>query len=935
MAYLFLLPLVLKRLRIRWMLSALSLVGIALTIGLVTSIPVFTDSVGFGILQKELAEFAFGNLSPPLALRYYRVPNAPTVMSVQQALDTGVWLAQLTEREVGVPVDRAYIQIGSHALTMRALPDDERYQQRELRQVRINAVPGVSDQIRVMEGQPFSAADDSPELLVWGRQAFLDQLGVRVGEQFELFNYNAVRPDQPLRFRIAGSWEAVDPLGPFWYRDPHDLLADEFLTSLNAFARFVAPIMPQQVDFTYWYFVLDENRLRFDEVDRYTRGLAIAQGKAESMIPSIRVDRSPVEPLLKVQSRTRVLKELLYGFSLPIVALLLFFIATISAITVRYQRHENAILVSRGASASQVLLISLIEGSVLIIVGLPLGLLACNHLALVMGRNSSFLSFDRAPLALAVHSLDWRMVVIALVISLLARLLPTLRGANRTIVTHGRQRARALGNGLALRALLLVMLTAITAYAYWQLDQRGIMAPISWEASGGVRRDPLLYLAPALFILTCGWVLAELFPLLMRLPDTLGRLLPGVSVYIGLHNLARDSGAYTAPLFLLILCLCLGSFEASIARSADTWLVDRLRYQVGADYRFAHAVITDGPEAGIGQDAWLMPVSEYEKLPGVLRATRIGSYTAIPTIDGMSRMELMGIDRLDFPQVAYWRDDYAGEALGSLLNKMASQIDGVLVTRRFLDRTSLFLGDRLILEVIVEEGVMPIPFVIMGVFDHFPTMYETRGSLAVANLDYLFDQIGRTEPHTIWLRTEADLDAMELSEALKQLRVVTRAEQNTWELIAKDRARLERVGIFGNLTVGFLAGSLVAWLGLLIYTFASLTGRLRSFAVLRALGLNIKQVLAIVSVEYLLVILYGIVGGAMAGIATSQLFVPFFQFTEDPAVQVPPFVPEIAAEQLAWIISVYVSVLIIAEAVVLVRATRREAFQTLRLGDEE
>jgi putative ABC transport system permease protein len=165
--------------------------------------------------------------------------------------------------------------------------------------------------------------------------------------------------------------------------------------------------------------------------------------------------------------------------------------------------------------------------------------------------------------------------------------------------------------------------------------------------------------------------------------------------------------------------------------------------------------------------------------------------------------------------------------------------------------------------------------------------------------------------------------------------VITRAEQNTWELIGEDRARLERVGIFGNLTVGFLSGSLVAWLGLLIYTFASLTGRLRSFAILRALGLDIKQVLAIVSIEYLLVILYGIIGGAIAGIATSQLFVPFFQFTEDPTVQVPPFLPEIAAEQLAWIILVYVSVLIIAEAVVLVRATRREAFQTLRLGDEE
>ncbi|MBC7238232.1 MAG: hypothetical protein H5T69_20510, partial [Chloroflexi bacterium] len=237
MPYLSFLTLVLKRTRTRWVLFLLSLLGTALTVGLVSAIPIFTESVGFGILQKELAEYAFGNLNPPLALRYYRIPSAPEVMSVQQALDTGVWLAQLTEAEVGVPIERAYIQIGSHALTMRALPDDQRYKKREMRQVRINAVPGVGEHIRILDGQPFSAADTSDELLLWGRQEFLDKLGVRVGERFELFNYNAVYPDQPLRFRIAGTWEAIDPLGAFWYRDPHDLMAEEFLTSLNAFAH--------------------------------------------------------------------------------------------------------------------------------------------------------------------------------------------------------------------------------------------------------------------------------------------------------------------------------------------------------------------------------------------------------------------------------------------------------------------------------------------------------------------------------------------------------------------------------------------------------------------------------------------------------------------------------------------------------------------------
>ena len=146
---------------------------------------------------------------------------------------------------------------------------------------------------------------------------------------------------------------------------------------------------------------------------------------------------------------------------------------------------------------------------------------------------------------------------------------------------------------------------------------------------------------------------------------------------------------------------------------------------------------------------------------------------------------------------------------------------------------------------------------------------------------------------------------------------------------------MERVGIFGNLTVGFLAGSLLAWLGLLIYTFASLIGRVRRFTVLRAIGLGLNQVLATLSIEYFIVIVYGVLVGALAGVATSQLFARYFQFTEDPTIQVPPFRPEIAWTQIQWIVLAYLAVLVVAEVIVLVRATRREVFQALRLGDEE
>ena len=438
--------LVVKRSLRHWLLTLLSVIGIAVTVGLIASIPIFSDSVGMRILRQELTEDAYGS-SPPLALRYYRVPSSPNTMTVQQALDTGEWLGAMTRREVGLPIDRTYTQIGSHALTIQTLSEDTRYEERDLRQVRINCVLDVDEQIEIIEGQPFSAGNEADELLIWTRPEMLEKLGIQIGERFQLFNRNALHPDQPTTFRIAGTWRAKDPGSPFWYRNPHKLLEREFITSLDAFSRFVAPIMPQQIDYTFWYYVLDENRLRFDDVDLYAKGVRIAEQRASTRLSNIRVDRSPIEPLQEVQQRTTVLERLLFGFTVPVIVLLLAFIGSIAMISVRFQRNEIAILMSRGGSHMQLFFINLMTGLLHIALGTPLGLAMGLVFARGMSLNTGFLTFDRrTPLPLATQGIEWRLVGLALLFSLVARLVPTLRASGKTIVTYGRTRARNNSN---------------------------------------------------------------------------------------------------------------------------------------------------------------------------------------------------------------------------------------------------------------------------------------------------------------------------------------------------------------------------------------------------------------------------------------------------------------------------------------------------------
>ena len=329
-----------------------------------------------------------------------------------------------------------------------------------------------------------------------------------------------------------------------------------------------------------------------------------------------------------------------------------------------------------------------------------------------------------------------------------------------------------------------------------------------------------------------------------------------------------------------------------------------------------------------------MPVEEYRKPPGVTDATRVGHHTALSLPDNMPSVDLLGIDRSDFGRVAHFRRDYARLPLGELLNRLARESNALLITPDYLERATLSVGDTLTLDVYVEGAVKRMEFTIVGTIDYFPSMYPSEGPIAVTNLDFIHDQVGGIHPHSIWMRTEPDADIERLEESLERMGVVTVNERNYREMLSEDRQRLERVGIFGNLTVGFLSGSLLAWLGLLLYTTASLMSRVHRFTILRAIGFMTRQILGTLSVEYFCVIAYGLLAGAGIGIAASRLLVPYFQFTDTPNLQVPPFIPHLDWQRLVWSAIVYLAVLTISELIVLANATRREAFQALRMGNE-
>jgi putative ABC transport system permease protein len=134
---------------------------------------------------------------------------------------------------------------------------------------------------------------------------------------------------------------------------------------------------------------------------------------------------------------------------------------------------------------------------------------------------------------------------------------------------------------------------------------------------------------------------------------------------------------------------------------------------------------------------------------------------------------------------------------------------------------------------------------------------------------------------------------------------------------------MERVGIFGTLTIGFLASATMAILGLLLYSYASLRERMYRFSVLHAIGLLHRQIVTQVVMEYTFLAAFGALAGTIIGLLASRLFVPFFRVTAEKGIPLPPLIPLTSDGSMASLAIVFTAIIVAAEVSTIMSALRR------------
>lgn len=218
-----------------------------------------------------------------------------------------------------------------------------------------------------------------------------------------------------------------------------------------------------------------------------------------------------------------------------------------------------------------------------------------------------------------------------------------------------------------------------------------------------------------------------------------------------------------------------------------------------------------------------------------------------------------------------------------------------LASRYFMERTGLKVGG----EVELVFGRLLLPVTIQGVVDYFPTMYNNDAGYIIVNQNHLFYYGGMTSeratqstPTEAWLTLTSDQDARRAAQAAFLDRYGIPAGQIVDSQAILEEIRTDpvvRAGGSGILLLALVAAFAILALGFALTLYLGGQARTIEVSVMRAVGISPRQLITMISLEYLLIAGIGLVIGTIAGLRISQTMLSFLNVTDTGSKIVPDF----------------------------------------------
>lgn len=895
--------------------------GFTMAVALTVSIPIYAESAGYRLLINSISENQQpGTRLPPFALIYKfgGASTRPVAYEQWQFADNA--MRNLSAYGIDLPAPPLVRYAASEKLEIR-FPDSKPTTPSVVR-ARIGFLSDIEQHIRISSGEFPKPWDGTGPIEVLVAQNTSDKNTILLDDVF-LAQKRGGRYALEANIKIVGIWQPRNDNDLYWFT-PAAAYSDVFFVPESTWQYLVNRPPAEFVEQAGWYAAYDGSGVQSNNTPQITNGITTVTSEMSQLLPGVDLYRSPLSQLQQQQIEVRQLTVTLLLFGVPLISLLLAFVWQIAGLLVARQELEIAVLRSRGVTRLQLLGMSVVEGGFIalcaLFAGIPLSLLV----ARAIGLTQSFLRFGNLNIPEPqLLTQSWMHGGFIAAFAIPAIVIPALRLTRNSIVTLRQSQARQHMPPWIERYFVDLLLFVPAWYGYQQLSVGGSLAVPGLETEGGLDdpfRNPLLLLAPALFIGASTLLVIRLFPRIIKLVAALIQRLPGVVGISALRQLSRNPGSLRGPILLLILTISLATFTASMARTLDQYSVDRANYRSGADYRLLPSTMigtsvdisgdvpnlpdpdllsgrtqltsATGEQSPIVSLEYLyVPVSDFADIPGIQAATLVAPSKIDMNINGTAKSGVMyAIDPTTFAHVVAdtWRSDYATQSLGEIINSMNVNIDDAVVSQRLAEELNLKVGDRF--EIVVDSlgSRRSISVVVTNIIQYMPTLYNEGPYFILTNYAHITNELGGKYMYEIWLRSDgteniASVQSIAFRNSLRVLPYTPTAFVNA-EILQP-----QRQGLFGLLSIGFIATGVMSMIGMLAYILLTLRRRSVEFGVLRAIGISQTALRLTLALEQLVTIGFSTLVGLLIGIITSTMYLPFLKVSQGVYPETPPF----------------------------------------------
>ncbi len=896
-----------------------TLLGLSVATTLALSLVLYVDAVNTGLLASRLSD-------PPYAFRFRYLGSWEGNITGADVDSASAAVTGSFADLIGLPTAREVLYARGPAWTTRLASGVS------LPAFSIGALQGAEDQMEIVSGEwpPRARAEGDP-LPVMLPETVLYTMGVQVGDIISVQRSGLT----PLDVQIAALWRPVDADDPSWVFIPtffdNVMLVqpDDLWTALEGLER--------PVEEGAWYLVFDGATLKTSDVNRLLGSITDGQRIVAATLPGIRMDLSPVDGLNAFNVEVTTLTQQLVIVILPVGGLVLYFVSLVAGLLVSRQQSEDVTLRSRGMSRWAILLLHVLQWLTLALIALGVGLIVSPLIVLLVGQTTSFLRFDGVgdPLVAVITAQAVGAGAATGLLAASSGLFLAWRTSAQTINSFRQTTARA-GKAWWQRAYLDLLLLLPAGYVLYTLWAQGGLVTQADNPFG----DPLTFVGPTLFSLGLTLLFLRLWPALLGTLARLVNLGRGIALLMALRELTRSINRYRGTLLMMCFTLSLSGYTASMASTIDASLEDSVDYSIGADAVLvvasdtqtedgeADATTGEATETVTGYN--ILPADDLLTIDGVDYVSRVGRFSAQLTLPGQ-RIDgtVLGIDRGSLAAISRFRADYADEPLAELLNRLAANRTGVLLSSTTAALYSLRVGQTITMQISALDAWHETEVPIVGLIDYFPTLNPANGFFAITNLDPIFELVGTQLPHDLWLSLDADADRATLKQAVAALGYPVLEWRDPQVELQEAMSAPSRRGVLGFLSVGFVAAIALTLVGTIIQNAASFRAQATQLGSLRAIGLRSSSVGAYLILVQGIAASSGILSGTSIGVATTLLFLPLLDFSGG----LPPYLVRVAWENIALVYGLFAGVLFVVTLATTMLLGRERLSAVVKLGD--